>query len=121
MEIIKAIIILLVIDIFYLLFIAKPIYQKTVLSIQKTPMDINIFGALGSYLFLSLALYYFIIKENKKPFDAFILGLCIYGVFDMTNIAIFKNYDINTALIDTIWGGTLFYLTIYVYRKIYSQ
>lgn len=120
MEFIKAIIILLVIDIFYLLFIANPIYQKTVLSIQKSPMNINIYGAFGSYLFLSLALYYFIIKENKKPIDAFILGLCIYGVYDMTNVAIFENYDMNTAVIDTIWGGTLFYLTIYIYRKLYK-
>ena len=30
--------------------------------------------------------------ERRAPKDAFLLGFCIYGVFDFTNIAIFKKY-----------------------------
>ena len=63
-----------------------------------------------------IVLYIFIIKPKEKVSYAFILGFCIYGIFDYTNLAIFKNYKLKTALQDQIWGSILFTLvTIIVY------
>ena len=63
-------------------------------------------------------LYKFIIKERKSPNDAFILGICIYGIFDFTNMAIFKKYEIIPSIIDTLWGGCLFYMVTLITYKI---
>ena len=115
---------MLTLDSVYLSNIGGPLFAKMVKGIQKDEMKINIFGAIGSYLLLILVLYKFIIVERKSPSDAFLLGFCIYGVFDFTNIAIFKNYSLLPALLDTLWGGVLFYIvtkitygTLYYLKK----
>ncbi len=43
--------------------------------------------------------------------NAFWHGLATYAVFDGTNLAIFRNYPIDLAIADTIWGGILFSIT----------
>ena len=111
---------MLALDSVYLSNIGGPLFAKMVKGIQKDEMKINIFGAIGSYLLLILVLYKFIIVERKSPSDAFLLGFCIYGVFDFTNIAIFKNYKWMPAMLDTLWGGILFYLVAFVTYKILS-
>jgi len=115
---------MLTLDSVYLSNIGGPLFAKMVKGIQKDDMKINMFGAIGSYLLLILVLYKFIIVERKSPSDAFLLGFCIYGVFDFTNIAIFKNYSLLPALLDTLWGGVLFYIvtkltygTLYYLKK----
>ena len=98
---------MLALDSVYLSNIGGPLFAKMVKGIQTDEMKINMFGAIGSYLLLILVLYKFIIVERKSPSDAFLLGFCIYGIFDFTNIAIFKNYSLLPALLDTLWGGVL--------------
>jgi len=111
---------MLALDGLYLSNIGGPLFAKMVKGIQKEEMTLNIYGVVGSYILLVLVLYKFIILERKSPTDAFILGLCVYGVFDFTNIAIFKNYKWMPAILDTLWGGILFYLVTFVTYKILS-
>ena len=35
----------------------------------------------------------FILKDKKSVFDAFLLGIVIYGVYDTTTHAIFKKWS----------------------------
>lgn len=108
---------MLFIDSVYLINIGGPMFDKMVKKIQKDDIKINIYGAIGSYILMILAIYKFIILERKPPMDAFILGICIYGVFDFTNYAIFKNYNIMIGLLDMLWGGILYYIvTIITYK-----
>jgi len=92
-------------------------FEKMILEITNKNVKFNILGVVGSYLFLWLALQYFIINPKRPAYEAFILGLMIYGVFDMTNIALFKNYNIFIGIIDIIWGGLLFYIVANIYYK----
>lgn len=109
---------MLALDSLYLSNIGGPLFAKMVNKIQKEDMKLNVFGAIGSYILLILVLYKFIILEKKPPSDAFLLGLCIYGIFDLTNIAIFKNYQLIPALVDTVWGGVLFYTVTWITYKL---
>ena len=111
---------MLALDSVYLSTIGGSLFGKMVKNIQKEEMKINIYGAIGCYILLVLVLYKFIILERKSPSDGFILGLCVYGVFDFTNIAIFKNYSWIPAIVDTLWGGILFYLVTFITYKIMS-
>ena len=106
-------IILITIDFVYLNLV-KDYFQKQVLSIQGSQMKINFLGAAICYIFLITGLNYFIIKPKKSVYDAFLLGLVIYGVYETTNYALFKNWSILTVIMDTLWGGILFALTTYI-------
>ena len=103
-------IIMLLLDFIYLSSLSKT-YSDQVATIQRTVMNVKMEGAALCYLFLIFGLYYFILKDNKSPFDAFLLGLVIYGVYEATTYAIFKKWPFNLVIIDTLWGGVLFALT----------
>jgi uncharacterized membrane protein len=111
----KEYLIILILDLVYLTYIGKPIFDKTIKDITNKMPVYNIYGIILSYVFILLAFKYFIINKKMSSKDAFILGLVIYGVFDMTNLALFDKYNINTAIIDTLWGATLFYLSKEIY------
>lgn len=92
----------------------KPLWRTTVQKVQKTPFIININYALFSYALLIFGLYYFVyryINKSTWKYDTivkgFLFGFVVYGVFDFTNLAIFKEYSIKTAIIDMFWGGIL--------------
>ena len=111
-------IIIIFIDSLYLTLIGGPIFSNTVRRIQNDDMNINVLGAILSYLLIILSINKFILLEDKVPSEAFVLGFCIYGIFDFTNLAIFKKYDFSTAIVDMIWGGILFYVTTLLTYKI---
>ena len=113
-------VILLVVDGLYLYQIGIPIFKANVELIQNSPLKANVYGAILSYVCVIGVLNYFIIMQNKTPVDAFILGIFLYGVFDMTNITMFTKYSWKTALTDTLWGGTLFAFTAWATYKIYK-
>ncbi len=110
-------IILTIIDSIYL-YLTKSTFEKMVLQIQNSDLQIRLNSAIIVYVLITIGLYYFIIKEKKSPYEAALLGLVIYGVFDFTNYAIFKNYDIYVGLMDTVWGGILCALTTHIYYKL---
>lgn len=108
--ILLAALIMLILDALYLNAIGNA-YSQQVAKIQRTVMNVKIDGAAICYLFLIFGLYYFILKDKKSVFDAFLLGIVIYGVYDATTYAIFKKWSPSLAALDTLWGGVLFALT----------
>lgn len=111
-------ILLVLIDSVYLSMIGKSAFEKTVAAIQGSKLVVNMPPAIFTYILMAVILNYFIISANKPAFDAFILGFCAYGIFDFTNLAIFKNYTLKTAIMDTLWGAILFYVTTLITYKI---
>lgn len=111
-------ILLVLIDAVYLSMIGKSAFEKTVAAIQGSKLVVNMPPAIFTYILMAIILNYFIISANKPAFDAFILGFCVYGIFDFTNLAIFKNYTLKTAIMDTLWGAILFYVTTLITYKL---
>ena len=109
--------IMLLLDAMYLAA-TRSIFGAVVAKIQRVAMQFRLEGAVIVYALLVFGLYKFIISERRPVKDAAILGLVIYGVFDFTNYAIFKNYDMATALMDTAWGSTLMALTTYLVYQV---
>ena len=109
---------LLIIDILFISLVLVKSFNKQILNVQGSPLVLNIHGALVSYFFLILGLYYFIIQENRPIHDSFLLGLIIYGIYDATNYATITNWDLKTSIIDTLWGGTLYGLTTFLTYRI---
>ena len=89
-------------------------------KIQREKVEFKLYAAILCYILLVFSLDYFIISRNKPVLDAFILGVCIYGVYETVNLATLKKWRVDAALIDTIWGGTLMALTTYLTYKVKS-
>jgi uncharacterized membrane protein len=120
-EHIKILIILLILDIPMITVINKNMYFSMFNKINNNQnMILNnnkIISGILAYLLLAYGLYYFIIKQNLTENDAFILGIIIYGVYNTTNYFTINNYSFEVAIRDTLWGGFLFYLIIWLYSK----
>jgi uncharacterized membrane protein len=111
-------IIILLLDFLYMQVIYKK-FNNLIVNVQNSDIKLNITGAILCYSLIIFMLYYFIIKENKSLLDAFILGFCTYGIYETTNLSLLSKWDINIALIDTIWGGILYALTTYIIKNNY--
>jgi len=87
-------------------------------SIQGSDMQVRVVSAVACYVLLIFGLYYFIVSRRRPVFEAFLLGLVIYGVYETTNYATFKKWTPLMMGLDTIWGGTLLALTTWVTYKV---
>jgi uncharacterized membrane protein len=113
-------VVLVAIDVLFLYFIT-PIFNKMIHNIQGSNINIKYMPLMFVYLFVTLQIYYFIIRENKGLLDAFILGMTTYAIFDLTNLSVFKNYNSKIAIVDIIWGGILYTSTTYIVSKLLTQ
>lgn len=94
----------------------RTIFAEQVARVQRVAMQVRLAGAFVCYALLIIGLNYFILFDQKTVLDAFLLGIVVYGVFDSTNYALFKQWKLTTAVMDTVWGGILFALTTYITR-----
>ena len=120
-DLIAVSLILVIIDVVYLSLIGGKPFVDMVTLIQQEEVKMNHFSAAVAYILLVAMMYIFIIKKKASNTEAFLLGLFTYGIFDFTNMALFKNYNLTIALQDTIWGGILFTLVNIVFNKIIKQ
>jgi uncharacterized membrane protein len=96
----------------------KSYFNNQITAVQGSPIKMRIIPTIVVYIFLLLSLYYFVIRVKGTPFDAFVLGISTYAVYEFTNYAILSKWSLITVAMDTIWGGILFYLTTLIYYKL---
>ena len=65
----------------------------------------KIIPAVLAYIVLWGVIYILLLRDVKTPIiNAIALGLGIYGVYNLTNMATLDRYSWPVALIDTTWG-----------------
>ena len=69
---------------------------------------------------MAFGLYYFSVRE-KNILNALILGFVINGIYNTTNYATINKYSLNVAIIDTLWGPTLFTTVAYIVINLLNQ
>lgn len=92
----------------------KEMMAIQIASVQRVAVQPRILGAIVCYLLLTIGLWYFILRDRRTVWEAMLLGMVIYGVFDSTTYTIFKKWKWQVALVDTLWGGALFAITTMV-------
>jgi len=100
-SLLKVAAVLLLIDLFWLAT-GGIFFRAMVERIQGRPLETRMMSAAIVYLLLA-----YMVLEAKSYQQAFLFGICVYGVFDFTNLAIFSDYDWRIAVADTLWGGIL--------------
>lgn len=114
-EYLKFPVILVIID---ALWLSRPIHKIQIEKIQKSPVQLDMTAGILFYVLAAFAYHRFV-----KPFaitkkDAFkigaTIGVLMYGTFDLTNKAIFSEYEWSYAIGDTLWGGFAMGLASYI-------
>jgi len=104
--------IFLVIDMAWLGFIAKNFYRAQIGHLMKT--DINWVAAIIFYVIFLFGLTVFVVAPalerhswvHALVFGAF-FGLVTYATYDLTNLAVAKDWPLLVTLVDLAWGATL--------------
>lgn len=115
-----ALILYLCVDVMYVMS-SRAYYSEEVRKVQGSPMMVGpekIWAAFGSYLLLAIGWFVLVAPWIEKlkswkmaAYYGMIYGFVVYGVFNLTNFVMFKNYSISMVLRDTIWGVS--WLTIF--------
>jgi uncharacterized membrane protein len=116
------IILLVVLDIIWLSINANQ-YSKMIKSIQNKEIKINITHVLFTYVLMIASIIFINIPFIDSKTEIIktsllysgLLGLCIYGIYSGTNLAVFENYDIGLGLKDTLWGFILYTIVTTTY------
>lgn len=82
---------------------------KYSLAIHERIQGAPVVFRYGAAIVVYLAMVY-LLSLAVSAAHAFTIGFCTYAVYDFTNYALLKDYDIRFAIADTVWGGILFAL-----------
>lgn len=104
-----ALLIFLFIDGLWLGFFAKKFYKNKLGHLMKEKP--NFISAVIFYLIYILALSFFVIQPAVSGqglwyaiFAGAFFGLASYATYDLTNLATMKNFPVQVAIIDLVWG-----------------
>ena len=92
-------------------------WRRDVQIIQRSPLRLRFKFALITYILLVIGVCVFVLfSDTKTTIEkmslGFVWGIITYGIFDFTNLSMFSNYKLETALTDTIWGGVMVALSV---------
>lgn len=117
-NIITLVFIFTVIDFLYLSSISGH-FKHLIQTVQNgNDMEFDLVATFFCYIALVFVLWYFIIRENRSPWEAALLGWSIYAVYETTNKATLKDWTWQMVMMDTMWGGILFATTTWIYQTI---
>ena len=105
-----SLVVFLVIDMVWLLVIAKNLYSKY-LGYLMAP-KVNFLAAFIFYAIFILGLLVFVLTPALSKgslgyaiFMGMFFGLVTYSTYDLTNLATVKNWPILITIIDLVWGS----------------
>ena len=117
--IVLSIVLFLVLDALFIGYFMKD-WQSLLLRVQGEKMEVRMMSALAVYVLMVLAWVYFVYRPylvhksiGKAVNTGAVLGFVIYGIFELTNFAIIKKWNMKFVLLDTFWGATLYALVSY--------
>ena len=96
-------------------------YYKQIFK-NNLQIKINYYMAITVYMIMTMGYIYFVLNNNNntnKYYLSFIYGLVLYGTYAFTLAALFKIFPLKLALIETLWGATLFTLSLFIYNLIH--
>ncbi len=118
-------VILLVLDILWVVFFMSKAYKKQVQDIQGSKMKERMYLGGIAYILMVVGLNMFVLPNIRKGHELIdslkygaTFGLVVYGIYDMTAGAVFKNWDLKLAIVDVLWGSFVFFIASYIGSKL---
>ena len=92
-------------------FIVRSFWDLIV--VENGSAQINLGVGLGAWAVIVVMILIFVTKSwyahsasSALGYGA-ILWLCLYAVYDLTNLTFLKNYSVSFAVVDIVWGGVI--------------
>ena len=106
------IVVMFVLDIIWLSMIAQPLYQQGIGHLMADEPNFLFAGMF--YLVYAAGLIWFALMPNrhhrglKNTFaTAAAFGFFVYASYDLTNLALLKDWSLSLSIIDVTWGALL--------------
>jgi uncharacterized membrane protein len=105
-------------------------YSQSVRAIQKSDLSVNMLAAIAAYAVIIFASLYISIpftrhyvsrsdNTSDKLWKAFAyggaVGFSVHAIYNLTSVAIYKNYEWPVAIADTVWGTILHTVVVFTY------
>ena len=102
--------------------IASKIYNDTVKDVQGTEINPTGKKFYGVVAYLIMGLVYFkliypTLESDNWQITSIYYSLAVWGVFNLTNIVIFKNYSKEMLIIDVSWGLVVTQIIGYILKQ----
>lgn len=108
----STVVVLVLVDLVWLGYIAKPMYQAGIGHLMADKP--NLIAALCFYVLFPIGLVVFAILPevgttalSRTALLAALFGFLAYATYDLSNLATLKNYPVQLALVDMLWGSLL--------------
>ena len=95
-----------------LTFFMGPFFSKHIGHLMRP--QVNLFITLVYYIMYVAGVFYFCYFSGFKSgsiqqtlMSGFFLGLLCYGVYDITNYLVLKDWKVQMTLVDMFWGGVV--------------
>lgn len=106
------IVVMFVLDIIWLSMIAQPVYQQGIGHLMADEPNFLFAGMF--YLVYVAGLIWFALMPNRHHrglkntfFTAAAFGFFVYASYDLTNLALLKDWSLSLSVIDVTWGTIL--------------
>ena len=113
-----------IIDIFWIYFVATPMYKQEISSL----MELKVPPAILFYVIFLLGLIFFVVNPNQDStlLNVFLIGsffgLVTYGTYDLTVYASMNIFSLKLVVADILWGmflsGVVATLTVFTINKL---
>lgn len=104
--------VMFVLDIIWLSLLAKPMYQQGIGHLMAGQPNL-IFAAIF-YMVFVFGLMWFAVAPNRQDkglkstfIAAAIFGFFVYASYDLTNLALLKDWPLRLSIVDITWGTLL--------------
>lgn len=113
----QAIFAMLFLDLAWVSSVMKSRYSVAVRQVQGSAMVVRPGYAITAYVLLAVAVALVMwqtagLSRRAAVAVAALWGALLYGVYAFTVLAIFKDFPVSTAVLDLVWGGVLFGLSV---------
>ena len=119
-----------VVDVFWLGVVAQPLYNAQLGHLLAD--EFNLGAAAAFYLLYLVGLVHFAIRPLEPPrplrrtlLDAGLYGFFTYMTWDLTSMAVFRDFPLVVVLVDVTWGTSVCILiaavTVWVMRRIRAR
>lgn len=93
-------------------YFAGSMYKSEIGSLmpinEAGSVDFNAYAGYAVYLLLACGLVFFVLPKAGNISQAILwgalFGFIVYGVYDMTNLTILKDWNIKVSIYDMLWG-----------------
>lgn len=103
---------ILLCDLLFIGYVMRDLYGQMVERVQQKKVRLRPFPALLASVLVAVGLWSTTLLDGKSwnfeyQKNALIFGLSVFGVYNLTNLAIFEDWSAGMATIDTTYGALL--------------